>query len=70
VIARGDEARVLGVSVGSPLILIQGVAYSASREPLRYTESMYRGDRWRFMLDTTRPAADFRPERKMDENGS
>lgn len=70
VIARGDEARVLGVSVGSPLILIQGVAYSATLEPLRYTESIYRGDRWRFMLDTTRPAADFRPERKIGENGT
>ncbi len=67
VIGRGDEARVLGVPVGSPLILIQGVAYSAALDPLRYTEALYRGDRWRFLLDTTRPAADFRPERKIEE---
>lgn len=64
VIARGDEARVLSVAVGSPFILIQGVAYSATLEPLRYTEALYRGDQWRFMLDTTRPAGDFRPEPK------
>jgi GntR family transcriptional regulator len=67
VIARGDEARTLGVSVGSPAILIQGVAYAASMEPLRYTEALYRGDRWRFSLDTTLPIADFRPEPKAEE---
>ena len=67
VIARGDEARVLGVPVGSPLILIEGVAYSSTLVPLRYSEALYRGDRWRFFLDTSRPAVDFRPERKSNQ---
>lgn len=69
VVARGDEARVLGVPVGTPLILIQGVARSSTLDPLRYTEALYRGDRWRFIVDTTRPEADWRPEPKLAEPG-
>jgi GntR family transcriptional regulator len=55
VLARGDDARLLGVASGSPLVRILGLAYSSSLEPLRYTEALYRGDRFRFGVDTTRP---------------
>lgn len=63
-VIRGDEARLLAVPVGLPLILIRGVAFSSAMDPVRYTEALYRGDRWRFLLDTSRPARDFRPEPK------
>ncbi len=56
VAASGDEARLLKVETRAPLIFISGVAYSASLEPLRHTEALYRGDRFRFGIDTTRPA--------------
>ena len=56
VAASREDAVVLKVPAGSPLIFIQGVAYSASLEPLRYSEALYRGNRFRFGVDTTRPA--------------
>lgn len=51
--ATGEEARLLGISPGAPLIRVEGVAFSADRQPLRYTEALYRGDRFRFSIDTT-----------------
>jgi GntR family transcriptional regulator len=56
VVAAAEEARLLGVSIGAPLIRIEGVAFSSSGEPLRYTEAIYRGDRFRFTIDTAEPA--------------
>jgi GntR family transcriptional regulator len=53
VIATGEDAKVLGVHAGHPLVLITGVAYSSALEPLRYTEALYRGDRFRFSVDST-----------------
>ena len=54
VIATGEDAKVLGVHAGHPLVLISGVAYSSAREPLRYSEALYRGDRFRFSVDSSR----------------
>jgi GntR family transcriptional regulator len=61
VLATGEEARLLAVTEGSPLVLIRGTAYSAGNEPIRYTEALYPGARWRFGLQVTRDA-DLRPE--------
>jgi len=55
VLATGEDARLLGVASKSPLILISGVALSSSLTPLRYSEGLYRGDRFRFSVDSTRP---------------
>jgi GntR family transcriptional regulator len=63
VLATGDEAQLLSVPEGSPLVLIRGTAYSAGNEPIRYTEAIYPGGRWQFSLQTTREA-DLRPELK------
>ncbi len=54
VVALGDDARTLRVPEGSPLIRIESVACSADGEPLHYTEGLYRGDRFRFNLGTSR----------------
>ncbi len=54
VVALGDDARVLKVAEGSPLIRIESIACSASGEPLHYSEGLYRGDRFRFNLGTSR----------------
>jgi GntR family transcriptional regulator len=54
VIATGEDAKILGVHAGHPLVLITGVAYSSALEPLRYSEALYRGDRFRFSVDSTR----------------
>jgi GntR family transcriptional regulator len=63
VLATGDEAQLLAVPEGSPLVLISGTAYSAGNEPVRYSEALYPGARWRFSLQATRDA-DLRPEPK------
>jgi GntR family transcriptional regulator len=65
VLATGEEARLLKVAEGSPLVLISGTAYSAGNEPIRYTEALYPGARWQFSLQVTREA-DLRPELKSD----
>lgn len=63
VLATGEEAALLEVPQGSPLVLISGTAYSAGNEPIRYTEALYPGARWKFRLEVTREA-DLRPELK------
>lgn len=63
VVADTESAQVLGISPGAPLLLIEGVALTTSMKPVRFTEGLYRGDRFRFSLDTTQPA-DLTPEMK------
>ena len=63
VLADTDDARLLAVSPGAPLLLIEGTAYTSSMKPVRFTEGYYRGDRFRFSVDTTLPA-DLTPEIK------
>ena len=66
VLASPEDAHLLAVRAGSPLVLISGVAYSLDMEPLRSTQALYRGDRFRFRIDTT-GAPDLRVERKPGE---
>lgn len=56
VTATGDEADLLDVKIGDPLVLIEGVAHSATGQPMRYTSALYRGGRFRFIVDTSKPA--------------
>jgi GntR family transcriptional regulator len=63
VAAIGEDAALLGLRPGAPLVFIHGTAYSVSGEPLRYTEALYRADRFRFGVDGGR-AADLRLEVK------
>lgn len=67
VAATAEEARLLKVPKGSPLTRIEGIALSAAREPLRYTEALYRGDRFRFGLGTDGDSPDLRVEFKTHE---
>lgn len=62
VLASPDEAAVLGIEAGAPLLMIEGVAFGAGA-PVRYTKALYRGDRFRFSVDTSQPA-DLRVEVK------
>lgn len=63
VLATGEEARLLDVPGGSPLVLIRGTAYTAGNEPIRYTEALYPGGRWQFRLQVSRET-DLRPQLK------
>ena len=46
-VARDDEARLLGVPPGSPLLLITRTAYAASGRPVEYARDLFRPDRVR-----------------------
>jgi GntR family transcriptional regulator len=61
VAATGEDAKLLGLPSGSPLVFIHGVAYSATNEPVRYSEALYPGHRWTFRVENTRDA-DLRPQ--------
>jgi GntR family transcriptional regulator len=65
VLATGEEAELLGLRPGAPLVFIRGTAYSGANEPVRYSEALYPGERWTFRVDTTREA-DLRPEFRDD----
>jgi GntR family transcriptional regulator len=53
VAAGAFEARVLGVPVGAPLMLVERVVRDGG-EPLEYARDRHRGDRSRFLGRTTR----------------
>jgi DNA-binding GntR family transcriptional regulator len=55
VIGQGEDARLLRVASGTSLVRIEGVAFSSNRDPLKYNEALYRGDRFRFTVDTSGP---------------
>ncbi|MEV0830383.1 GntR family transcriptional regulator [Nonomuraea rubra] len=44
------EAEVLGVPVGSPVIVIRRWTYDRARRPVEYTRSAARGDRYRYVV--------------------
>ncbi|MEO6061066.1 MAG: GntR family transcriptional regulator [Thermoflexales bacterium] len=47
---RYDEAGLLSVRENSPVLLVRGVAYTASGLAVRSTKSVYRGDLFRFQV--------------------
>ncbi|MCA9887652.1 MAG: GntR family transcriptional regulator [Anaerolineae bacterium] len=59
VAARPDEAELLQVEPGSPLIMIDSVSYDDNNTPLEYYRALHRGDRSRFEIELLRL-----PERK------
>lgn len=61
--ATAEDARLLGVERGSALIRIEGLGLSVAGQPVRYTEALFRGDRFRFSL-AAKDADDFRVELK------
>lgn len=56
-VATTEEAQLLGIEPKAPLLRITGVGRSGAGRILRYTEATYRGDRFRFSVDTSQPTA-------------
>ena len=50
-LVRSDEAALLGVKEPLPVLLVRGVAYTASGLAVRSTKSIYRGDLFRFQIN-------------------
>ena len=49
--ARDQEAEALEVPVGSPLMLVERIAWDALDRPVEYAKDIYRGDRSRFVAE-------------------
>lgn len=51
--ARKEQARLLGIKPGEPLLLITSLVYTAEGRPVEYKQAVYRGDKYSFCI--TRP---------------
>nr|WP_221308144.1 GntR family transcriptional regulator [Nocardiopsis mwathae] len=49
VLATPNEARLLGVDVGLPLVLHSQHSFDADGNPVEWVRSLYRGDRYKFV---------------------
>jgi GntR family transcriptional regulator len=49
VLAGPEDARLLGVDVGLPLLLLSRHAFDVNGSPVEYAQSWYRGDRYKFV---------------------
>lgn len=54
VLADPDEAAALHVPLGSALLAMTRVSFSAAGEPIEYVRSLYRADRYRFTVSLSR----------------
>jgi GntR family transcriptional regulator len=55
--ANDFEAPLFGLEVGAPMILLEGVTYAANNQPVEYFKAVYRGDRFKFEMDSHRDSA-------------
>lgn len=53
VAASEYEAGLLQIPVGAPLLLERRVGFDQDDRPVEYAKDLYRGDRFKFLLDTT-----------------
>lgn len=50
------ERQFFGVKAGTPMILLEGVTYLEQGRPVEYFKAVYRGDRFKFELESQRQA--------------
>lgn len=48
--ANEEEAELLGVEVGSPILLVQRTTIAADGKPVEYLKAAYRGDRFEYYI--------------------
>ncbi len=54
VLANENEAELLGIERGAPLLLLDSVSYSEDGQPIEYYHALHRGDRSRFEVELVR----------------
>jgi GntR family transcriptional regulator len=54
-LARPDEAKLLRVRQGAPMLLIRGVVRAEGDLPVRSTKALFRGDHFRFFASADNP---------------
>ncbi|CAN5665694.1 phosphonate metabolism transcriptional regulator PhnF [soil metagenome] len=53
-IANDYEQFLFPIQPGAPMILLEGVTYSDTDQPIEYFKAVYRGDRFKFNLESHR----------------
>jgi GntR family transcriptional regulator len=54
IIANEHEQSLFHIQPGAAMVLLEGVAYSAAEQPIEYFKTIYRGDRFKFELESRR----------------
>jgi GntR family transcriptional regulator len=57
-LADPHQARLLGIDVGLPLLLVHRTGWDTDDRPVEYTRSAFRGDRFSFIAQAALPQAD------------
>lgn len=53
VAASEYEAKLLGVEENAPLLLERRIAFDQNERPVEYAKDLYRGDKFKFLVNTT-----------------
>lgn len=53
-IASQNEAKLLHIAKGAPVMLIESISYLENGIPIEYVKSVYRADRYKFILNINR----------------
>jgi GntR family transcriptional regulator len=54
VLAKENEAELLGIERGAPLIMLDSISFSENDQPIEYYHALHRGDRSRFEVELLR----------------
>jgi GntR family transcriptional regulator len=54
VLANENEAELLGIERGAPLLMLDSISYSENDQPIEYYHALHRGDRSRFEVELLR----------------
>lgn len=54
VIANEYEQKLFAIRPGAPMLLLEGVTYGIDSQPIEYFKAIYRGDRFKFSLQSQR----------------
>ncbi len=54
VLANENEASLLGIERGAPLLMLDSVSYIESGQPIEFYHALHRGDRTRFEVELVR----------------
>lgn len=69
VLASPAEAGLLETGTGLPLLLLARTSWDEDGRPVEHVRSLYRGDRYRFVANLTRPSAPVSAHRRGDDVG-
>ncbi|MEJ5202294.1 MAG: UTRA domain-containing protein [Anaerolineales bacterium] len=53
-LATPQEAALLQIKAGAPLLLNERLMYNQNRQPVEFVKILYRGDRYRYLIRLTR----------------